>query len=933
MIHARRTLVAAAALFAVVVGSPGPAQAQPVADPVPRAPSADPDGGLPKGWEITGNRSGQQLTWRSTAPVTMGNAAIEFYAGDRFLGRPEGAKDGRTFNLGLAGVRLGKATDLHVKAGGRRLDAAGDTDTSQRRRTKAPPKPSARPPANRVDPGVPGPYGTVSGEYDLKPVKLPGFAAPVEMRAAVVAPTGAPGRRPVALFLHGRHASCFSSEGEHGEMVGGWPCPAGSKPLPSYRGYLHDQKLLASQGYVTVSISANGINAQDDRADDGGAQARSSLVRQHLADWANWSGAGQASAPEIVRKAAKADLSRVLLVGHSRGGEGVNRAAMDSLVKPPADQDGYRGPVSWKIRGTVLIGPTIFGQNPAPDVPSMTILPGCDGDVADLQGEIYVDGTRGVSRGAALHSAVYMVGANHNFFNTEWTPGQAEASAEDDFSDDPENPDAVCKPGTATRLTAKQQQAAGSTYIAAAARVFVAGDDKVRPLLDGSNVRAASAGPARVLTHAVGARRTGGFLPNTPVTVDGGRLCAQVDPDPATACLNPEEPGTSPHFARWEWEVSREPNRNAVALKWSAPGSAVRVKPGRTVSVAGAKDLSLRVIVPPNTTGTRMDVSLTDAAGRQAKLGGISVDGLPGTDRTASYWGQEVRVPLAAATRAGLDLKRVKSLALTPRSGSGQAWLMDAWGWRPGMAEVRPVVMPRVDIGRLQVKEGDSGVRTYQVPVRVSGEGSGRIRLFVAKPGSNDSTSRLVTVRPGSDSVDVPIDVEGNTRYSSGSERNVFAKAVQGAVVGSHRGGVTVENDDPMPTYSATPVADRVTEGKSLTWRITQSAPADSYLWLNSAFVPVGGGAELSTTDLAPDWVEENIGESPTPATPLSEVGSFYLPLEFPAGQVSAEVTIPTVTDTVSEPEESLRIQLSFTKEDGEEAMGPVLTGTVLDAG
>ncbi|MDF3150208.1 hypothetical protein PBV88_55990, partial [Streptomyces sp. T21Q-yed] len=195
------------------------------------------------------------------------------------------------------------------------------------------------------------------------------------------------------------------------------------------------------------------------------------------------------TAPAAVRQAPGADLSRVLLVGHSRGGEGVNRAAMDSLYPPPADQDGYHGPVRWRIRGTVLIGPTIFGQNPVADVPSMTILPGCDGDVSDLQGEVYVDGTRRVSRGAALHSAVYMVGANHNYFNSEWTPGQAEAPADDDFWTDEEERDPVCSPGTRTRLTADQQHKAGATYIAAAARLFVAGDDRVRPLLDGSGRR------------------------------------------------------------------------------------------------------------------------------------------------------------------------------------------------------------------------------------------------------------------------------------------------------------------------------------------------------------------------------------------------------------------------------------------------------------
>lgn len=391
-----------------------------------------------------------------------------------------------------------------------------------------------------------------------------------------------------------------------------WPCEAGTRPVPSHRGYLRDQKLLASQGYVTVSISANGINGQDDAADDGGAQARSSLVRLHLARWADWA-THRSAAPAAVRAAPPADMSRVLLVGHSRGGEGVNRAALDSLSRPPADQDGYRGPVRWHIRGTVLIGPTVFGQNPVPDVPSMTVLPGCDGDVSDLQGQIYVDGTRGVSRGAALHSAVYMVGANHNFFNSEWTPGQAEAPADDDFWDD-DTPDPVCSPGKKARLTATSQQRAGATYIAAAARLFVAGDDRVRPLLDGSDRRAPSAGAARVLTHAVGGKRTPAFLPDTSTAVTGGRVCAQVDTDPGRACLPPEGDAVSPHFAMWE--TPREPGRHAVAMRWSKPGGAVRIRPARPVSVAGADSLALRVIVPPNTTGTRLDIALTDAAGR-----------------------------------------------------------------------------------------------------------------------------------------------------------------------------------------------------------------------------------------------------------------------------------------------------------------------------
>ncbi|MEU8619121.1 hypothetical protein [Streptomyces sp. NPDC048623] len=951
MIRVTRGVTTAVTLLALAGVSPGLAYGQPAPDGT--AVAAAPR--LPEGWRIVGAGAERQLVWTAGEAVPMGNARVEFRDGGRLLGHPVAGPDGRTFRLPLEDAQLGDAR-LSVTAGGRRLDAsadaadhAGPSAAAPRLRPQAPAaRPEAPLPANPVDPGAPGPYRTVAGEYALKPVRLPGFPEPVEMRAAVVAPAGAPGKRPVALFLHGRHGTCYKPGSD--QESGAWPCPAGMRPVPSHQGYGAAQRLLASQGYVTLSVSANGVNGQDHQADDGGAQARSSLVRLHLARWAEW-GAHTDKAPAEVRKAAAAaDLSRVLLVGHSRGGEGVNRAALDSLSAPPADQDGYRGPVRWKIRGDVLIGPTIFGQNPVPDVPSMTILPGCDGDVSDLQGQMYLDGTRGVGRGTALHSAVYVVGANHNFFNSEWTPGQAQAPAVDDFGSGwgsgpgEDEPDPVCSPGTRTRLTAPQQQTAGAAYIAAAARLFVAGDDRVRPLLDGSGRRAPSAGPARVLTHAVGAGRTPAFVPGSPdagaaLAVSGaGRLCAQIDTDAARSCLSPDEGspdagGRSPHFAFWE--TSPEPGRDAVALRWSRNGTPVTVRSARPVSLAGAESLALRVIVPPNSRGTDLDVAVTDAAGRRASLGRVRVDGLPGSGRTSSYWAREVRVPLAPAARAHLDLGKTAALVLTPRTAAGRAWLVDSWAWHPGLPAVRPAALPRVDIGRLTVDEGDSGVRTYRVPVRVSGTGSGQVRLFTPKPGAEGFTSRVVTVRPGHRDIDVRVPVEGNTRYGWDVTHDAFVKAVRGAVVGSHKGGVTVRDDDPMPAVRVTPVADRVAEGQPLVWRVTLSAPADADVMGGFTFLPPAGGApELSTADFDPEWVRDTYGSVPDPARPLSrpEYPDAYAAFAVPAGETTAEVRMPTVKDGTAEPAESLRA-VSFTYDgDWRQVPGAEFTGTVRDA-
>ncbi|MDQ0946765.1 hypothetical protein QFZ24_000688 [Streptomyces phaeochromogenes] len=852
----------------------------------------------------------------------MGDARVEFRTGDRLLGVPKPGRDGRTFRLALGQTGPEQLTDLQVTAAGRRLDAtADDTHPPGSRGARLP----AQAPANGVDPGKPGSYRTVTGEYDLDPVRLPGFDTPVEMTAEVVAPKDATGSRPLALFLHGRHETCYKP-GSEDDVTDDWPCADGYKPIPSHLGYLRDQQLLASQGYVTVSISANGINAQDGEAEDAGAQARSSLVRQHLARWADWT-AHRSSAPAVVREVAQADLSRVLLVGHSRGGEGVNRAAMDSLYPPPAAEDGYRGPVGWKVRGTVLIGPTIFGQNPVADVPSVTLLPGCDGDVSDLQGEDFVDGTRGISGGAALHSAVYMVGANHNYFNSEWTPGEAVAPAGDDFRTDPEQPDPVCTPGAATRLTAAQQHRAGTTYIAAAARLFLAGDDRVRPLLDGSGRRAPSADPARVLTHAVGGRRSGGFLPDGGAEVTGARLCSAIYPDPAVACLGPETPGSSPHFASWETE--QETGRSALDLKWSAPGTAARITPAEPLSLGNSQKLALRVFVPPNTTGTKLDVSVTDSSNRRVTLGSVQVDGLPGSANTASYWAQELRVPLSAATRAGLDLRHVKSLELTPRSQSGRAWLMDAWGWAPGTSAVKAAALPRVDVGRTIVKEGDSGTRTYRIPVEISGHGSGQVRVYVLDPDSGRAENRLVTVRPGSDAIDVPVVAKGDTVYGDDVEHDIAIKAVHNAVVGKYRGGFTVENDDPEPVITLTPVADRVTEGETLTWRLSVDAPTAVDIWTPVRVRPVTEGAELSTKDVDPQWLKDWSGDVPDPERPLSDA-HLWVWLNILPGSTSVDFVVPIVRDQVAEPTESMR--LAQTDRNAEPLPDrPVLTGTVLD--
>jgi hypothetical protein len=873
----RSTTVVWLAAALAIAGAPAPANAAPT-------PSGTFAATMPAGWSIT---AGPALTWRSPTRVPLGAAPVEFFIGDRSLGTARASSNRRVFRIDLPELTGPELASLRVRVSGRGLDVAAPRVAG----SAVPALAASLAAPVPIDPGAPGTYATVTGEYTLQSVALPGMAVPADVRGVVVAPPRASGPLPLVVFLHGRHETCFGA----GDVTGEWPCPAGQQPIPSHRGYLGAQKLLASQGYVTVSVDANSINAQDGDLLDLGNQARSDLVRLHLGRWAGWSSSTRLTAPAIVRQAPPADLSKVLLVGHSVGGEGVNQAALDTISPRPGAPA-----VRWTLGGVVHLAPTSTGQNPAPDIPSVTILPGCDGDVSTLEGEIYVDGTRGVSKGSALHSAVYMVGANHNFFNTEWTPGQAQAPAVDDAHDNG-SPDPVCAAGAApTRLTAAQQQTAGATYIAAAARLFLTGDDRARPLLDGSGVRAASADPARVLSHAVGGARTAVVVPNadTTVTGSGARLCAAVDTDPAVACLGDGE--RSPHFTTFR-RVDAEPGRSAIVLIWSAPGGAVSVTPPRPVAVSGT--LAMRIIVPPNTTETQLDVAAVDTAGRRTALGQVRLDGLPGSTGAEAYWAQEVRVPIRTAIT-------VAALELVPRSESGRAWLIDAWDWRPGTPAARPGALPRVDAGFVSVDEGDHGVRTVSVPLTVAGRGTGKIRIFLEDPTTSTTSSRIATVN-GGQTVNVPIPVTGNIRYGRELRYRVHVKAIRGAVVGATEGRLHVRNDDPMPMVTVAPMAERVAEGEAMRWRVTLSTPADVPIYTPFRVLAPISEAELSTTDVQAAWFTDTAYAQPLPSRPMSATHDGYpleIAVEVPEGQLSAELVAPTIVDNLAEPDEQLRV-------------------------
>lgn len=286
------------------------------------------------------------------------------------------------------------------------------------------------------------PAAYLVGEYKLPAAVDPEVtsALPTELWAAVYRPQRA-GRFPLVLFLHGNHPTC----GIYYEALGirldrgnqysySGTCRDGWEPVPNHLGYGYLAADLAASGYVVVSINANrGVNAvgpgTDGLVDSGLNLRRGRLVLRHMQQLADWS-SGRAATPASLGFSLRGliDFSHVGLMGHSRGGEGM-RAALAQ----------YRDAGSpWPVRIGKVNFEALFEIAPVDGQTSRTLdaegvawnvlLPGCDGDVNELEGVRPLDRMikRSSEATALPKSSIEVLGTNHNFYNTEWQESDSE---------------------------------------------------------------------------------------------------------------------------------------------------------------------------------------------------------------------------------------------------------------------------------------------------------------------------------------------------------------------------------------------------------------------------------------------------------------------------------------------------------------------------
>ncbi len=254
--------------------------------------------------------------------------------------------------------------------------------------------------------GITDPGGVTGPTY---PVTL-GWAR--IMYPATAAGTGTPvapgGPYPVALFLHGRHWRC-DNDGSGPGLAGGYGTCGQADRIPSHEGYNYIMEKLASQGVFCISI-----NAYDIQHDNGvwNYNARGRLILKFLDKLRDWTNLGT---DPFGLFNGKLDMSKVALSGHSRGGEGV----------VAADQLNATWPAPHSIVGVNAIAPTDQDATTdyLPSAPYYLLIAARDGDVSNMQGlRTYDHAFPQGMLNREMKSTAWVYGANHNYFNTIWTP-------------------------------------------------------------------------------------------------------------------------------------------------------------------------------------------------------------------------------------------------------------------------------------------------------------------------------------------------------------------------------------------------------------------------------------------------------------------------------------------------------------------------------
>lgn len=341
------------------------------------------------------------------------------------------------------------------------LSACGGDSDSHDDYSEAPaPKTQPDPIANTVaaDAAAPGTYAVAEEEYNFGRMTVydnkNGDSYDTDIHGYIQYPDEAAGPFPVVLFLHGRHGTCYDGRGIDDDDC--------ANPIPSFRGYEYISRNLVSHGYAVISVDANDINDHDSGPSNGdtGGLARSMLVVRHLDEFRTINAAGGQGLDALI---GKLDMSEIGIMGHSRGGEGVNQTVLYNRAQPEPHN----------ITAVFSLAPTDYNTQTVSRVNFVALAGYCDGDVEDLMGNFAYDTSRyAVANDPYPKFQLIPMGANHNYYNTVWT---SDTRPDDWTILDGNGDDPWCGENAAGngRDTPELQQAQGLFFIASFFRYFI----------------------------------------------------------------------------------------------------------------------------------------------------------------------------------------------------------------------------------------------------------------------------------------------------------------------------------------------------------------------------------------------------------------------------------------------------------------------------
>ncbi len=204
------------------------------------------------------------------------------------------------------------------------------------------------------------------------------------------------GKFPIVFMVHGNHSMEEFSDS----------------------GYSYLGELLASRGFVLVSVDDNFLNGTWS-GDFMGKEmaARAWLLLKHIELWKNWNTDSSSSFYN------KIDIENIIVAGHSRGGEAAPIAAQYNNLAYFPDDANMKFDFHFGIKGVVAIAPTdkryprrIHLKN----ISYLSLQGSYDSDEASFFGFRQYQRVKFTDSSFYLKSGLYVHRANHGQFNSTW---------------------------------------------------------------------------------------------------------------------------------------------------------------------------------------------------------------------------------------------------------------------------------------------------------------------------------------------------------------------------------------------------------------------------------------------------------------------------------------------------------------------------------